>query len=283
MANVLDNILEGVGKFSRSYQLGPYADENQKIKRQTAQSRLESEGARKAYWESRGGATGNKQQSGIEAANKALAAVTAARTNAMDEQTIADLDGVIRQITSYISANYPSVQGPSPAPEPAVSEKGPGLLSRIGTWMKPTSDPVGTRDQPGLPATPRGTSLPPGGTPVGFGSGIMTGSLTPSTAPRPGGALNNIVGPPLPVGLNRYAPPGVQSKWTASTPQQRTEMFTPPPPSRTVASTALTAPPGLDEIWGELDAESRKAALQFLQQGATPQQLIAHYRKRAGK
>ena len=37
---------------------------------------------------------------------------------------------------------------------------------------------------------------------------------------------------------------------------------------------------GLDEIWDDLDAESRKSAVNLLDQGATPQQLIDYYKKK---
>jgi len=40
---------------------------------------------------------------------------------------------------------------------------------------------------------------------------------------------------------------------------------------------------GLQEIWGKLDDASKRAALDLLSKGATPEQLIAHFKRKMGK
>jgi len=95
----------------------------------------------------------------------------------------------------------------------------------------------------------------------------------PQTTPQAPGALGGIVGPPEREGF-------VKPSYFAGKDFQPGE-FT---KEAVQPSVAQTSPPGLESIWNDLDADSRKAAMDLLAQGEPPQMLVEHFKKkRMGK
>ena len=107
----------------------------------------------------------------------------------------------------------------------------------------------------------------------------------PSITPASPGTAGNM-GPPMPPGF-------VNQNWLKGSGQQPGAFAQPEPyysgqiteptfgteiPQQTKAEPQSRA--GLDEIWDDLDDDSRRAAMELIVKGATPEQLIAHYKKK---
>lgn len=144
MANVLDDILKGVGEFSRRYQYGPYYEEDRQSQMKLNEARLESERARRAHFERMDGLelkdliktydTLNEWKYDYEPSKKDSPEIARQKAD-----SLAEINTILQQVKSVISQrvsrnNITKTSMPMQMPTPSKE-----LLSIADQWLAPTS------------------------------------------------------------------------------------------------------------------------------------------------